>query len=153
MEAMLRLAAAVTARWAGAAGATDLHERHPQLREPLLQLRFRLTQPSRHSLDQGGEGIDGDPGLLQLFFADLTSPEARQRLAAEQLAFHRARLAAYRRDQGLELDRSHSPRGQATVEHWRGETLAMGLLYEEAAVRFWEGVGQRAAGGDTLRSS
>jgi len=94
-----------------------------------------------------------DPGLLQLFFADLTSPEARQRLAAEQLAFHRARLAAYRRDQGLELDRSHSPRGQATVEHWRGETLAMGLLYEEAAVRFWEGVGQRAAGGDTLRSS
>lgn len=83
-----------------------------------------------------------DPGLLQLFFADLTSPEARQRLAREQLAIHQAKLAAYRRDQGLERGLERGPgrsvRGQRTVEHWRGETLAMGLLYEEAAVRFWD---------------
>jgi hypothetical protein len=26
------------------------------------------------------------------------------------------------------------------VEHWRGETLRMGLLYEAAAVEFWAGV-------------
>ena len=31
-------------------------------------------------------------------------------------------------------------RGQRTVEHWRGETLPMGLLYERAAVEFWAGV-------------
>jgi hypothetical protein len=26
------------------------------------------------------------------------------------------------------------------LEHWRGETLAMGLLYESAAVEFWKRV-------------
>ncbi len=83
-----------------------------------------------------------DPGLLQLFFADLTSREARQRLAEEQLAIHRAKLAAYRKDRRLERSTGPSARGQRTVEHWRGETLAMGLLYEEAAVRFWERVAQ-----------
>jgi DNA-binding PadR family transcriptional regulator len=87
-----------------------------------------------------------DPGLLQLFFADLTSPQARQRLADEQLAIHQAKLAAYRRDQGLERQSSGptgSTRGQRTVEHWRGETLAMGLLYEEAAVKFWDHIAHR----------
>jgi len=94
-----------------------------------------------------------DPGLLQLFFADLTSAEARQRLAGEQLAIHRARLAAYRRDQNLELQPGRSARGRATVEHWRGETLAMGLLYEEAAVRFWERVAQPDGGDSAGRSN
>jgi PadR family transcriptional regulator AphA len=83
-----------------------------------------------------------DPGLLQLFFGDLTTPEARHRLAEEQLAIHRARLAGYRRDQALERMSGRSERGRRTVEHWRGETLAMGLLYEEAAVKFWEHVVQ-----------
>jgi hypothetical protein len=27
-----------------------------------------------------------------------------------------------------------------TVEHWRGETLPMGPLYEGAAVDFWSGI-------------
>ena len=27
-----------------------------------------------------------------------------------------------------------------SVEHWRGVTLPMGLLYERAAVEFWAGV-------------
>jgi PadR family transcriptional regulator AphA len=81
-----------------------------------------------------------DPGLLQLFFADLTTPEARNRLAREQLASHRAKLAGYQRDRGLERLPARSDRGQRTVEHWRGETLAMGLLYEEAAVKFWDHV-------------
>jgi DNA-binding PadR family transcriptional regulator len=78
-----------------------------------------------------------DPGLLQLFFADLTSPEARLRLASEQLAIHRAKLAAYEQDRGMERRLGRSDAGRRTVEHWRGETLAMGLLYEDAAVRFW----------------
>jgi PadR family transcriptional regulator AphA len=83
-----------------------------------------------------------DPGLLQLFFGDLTTPDARHRLAKEQLAIHRARLAGYRRDQALERGPGRSERGRRTVEYWRGETLAMGLLYEEAAVTFWERVVQ-----------
>ena len=76
-----------------------------------------------------------DLGLLQLFFADLTSPDARRRLAEGQLAIHRAKLAAYQEDERLE----RRPRGvgERTVEHWRGETLPMGLLYEGAAVAFW----------------
>jgi hypothetical protein len=34
-----------------------------------------------------------DRGLLQLFFMDLASVEARLRLAQEQLAIHRAKLS------------------------------------------------------------
>ncbi len=81
-----------------------------------------------------------DPGLLQLFFADLTSAEARLRLAQQQLAIHRAKLAAYQEDERLEQRPGKSGVGQRTVEHWRGETLPMGLLYEGAAVDFWSGI-------------
>lgn len=81
-----------------------------------------------------------DPGLLQLFFADLASGEARMRLAEQQLAIHRAKLFAYQEDERLERRPGGSRRGQRTVEHWRGETLRMGLLYEGAAVDFWAGV-------------
>ena len=35
-------------------------------------------------------------------------------------------------------------RGQRTVEHWRGETLPMGLRYEGAAVDFWTDVVAKA---------
>lgn len=110
---------------------------------------FAITATGTSALEAWLERPSGaptelrDPGLLQLFFADLTSPEARQHLADERLAIHQARLAAYRRDQGLERGSASSTRGQRTVEHWRGETLAMGLLYEEAAVRFWEHVARR----------
>ena len=77
-----------------------------------------------------------DLGLLQLFFADLVSGEARLRLAEQQLTAHRARLVRYQEDERLE--RTDGPhKGQRTVEHWRGETLRMGLLYEGAAVDFW----------------
>ena len=34
----------------------------------------------------------------------------------------------------------------APFEHWRGVTLPMGLLYERAAVEFWEGVATRGRG-------
>jgi PadR family transcriptional regulator AphA len=85
-----------------------------------------------------------DPGLLQLFFADLASNESRLRLAEQQLAIHRAKLAAYREDQRQERRPDGAQRGQRTVEHWRGETLPMGLLYEGAAVEFWIGVVARA---------
>jgi PadR family transcriptional regulator AphA len=85
-----------------------------------------------------------DLGLLQLFFADLTSAEARLRLAERQLAIHRAKLSAYQEDERLERRPGGSRRGERTVEHWRGETLRMGLLYEGAAVEFWGGVVAKA---------
>jgi PadR family transcriptional regulator, regulatory protein AphA len=81
-----------------------------------------------------------DLGLLQLFFADLASGEARLRLAEQQLAIHRAKLAAYHEDARLERSQGEPRRGQRTVEHWRGETLPMGVLYESAAVDFWTSV-------------
>ncbi len=85
-----------------------------------------------------------DPGLLQLFFADLASADARLRLAQQQLTIHRAKLAAYQEDERFE-HRQSGGKGERTVEHWRGETLRMGLLYEGAAVHFWEGIVSRTA--------
>jgi PadR family transcriptional regulator, regulatory protein AphA len=88
-----------------------------------------------------------DPGLLQLFFADLASDAARLRLAEQQLAIHQSKLAAYREDQRQERHPDRPLRGQRTVEHWRGETLPMGLRYEAAAVDFWTDVVAKAAAG------
>ena len=85
-----------------------------------------------------------DLGLLQLFFGDLASAESRLRLAEQQLAIHRPKLAAYQEDDASSAGRRRSGRGQRTVEHWRGETLRMGLLYELAAVDFWTDVAERA---------
>jgi DNA-binding PadR family transcriptional regulator len=85
-----------------------------------------------------------DLGLLQLFFADLASGEARLRLGEQQLAIHRAKLSGYQEDERLERRPEGSGGGQRTVEHWRGETLPMGLLYEGAAVDFWTEVVAKA---------
>jgi PadR family transcriptional regulator, regulatory protein AphA len=85
-----------------------------------------------------------DLGLLQLFFADLASGEARLRLAEQQLAIHQAKLSAYQEDARLERPPGELRRGQRTVEHWRGETLRMGLLYEGVAVDFWTGIVTKA---------
>jgi len=85
-----------------------------------------------------------DPGLLQLFFADLAPAQSRLRLAEQQLAIHEAKLAAYEQDQRLEGRAPLTDRGQRTVEHWRGETLPMGIAYEAGAVSFWAGVAERA---------
>lgn len=81
-----------------------------------------------------------DLGLLQLFFADL-EPATAGAIASQQLDLHRAQLAQY------EDGRAASPKGprptSPSVEHWRGVTLRMGLLYERAAVEFWAAVAGR----------
>lgn len=97
-----------------------------------------------------------DAGLLQLFFADLGSTDERQALASAQLAIHRAALARYEDDRRAERGLDSSNAAARTVEHWRGVTLPMGLLYERAAVEFWEGVAAGArvdeAAGDSSRA-
>jgi DNA-binding PadR family transcriptional regulator len=115
---------------------------------------FAITSAGREALETWLERPAGAPtelrdlGLLQLFFMDLASEEARLRLAREQLAIHRAKLAAYEGDARLERRGGPSAPGRRTVEHWRGATLPMGLLYERAAVDFWTSVAHKAAGPD-----
>jgi DNA-binding PadR family transcriptional regulator len=100
----------------------------------LAAIRAWLDQPSAATTQFR------DRGLLQLFFADLAGPGARLRLAEQQLSIHRAKLAVYEEDAVLERLPDAAVRGQRTVERWRGETLRMGVLYERAAVEFWQGV-------------
>jgi hypothetical protein len=78
-----------------------------------------------------------DLGLLQMHFTDLTLPEARRRLAEQQLAAHAARLSAYEQEEREERGLDASKKGYRTIEKWRRETLRMALLYEAAAVAFW----------------
>ena len=94
-------------------------------------LRTWLSHPARHPTELR------DLALLQLFFADLESTAATLAIAEEQLALHQAQLAGYEADQRIE-DRLDGGRGVTrSMEHWRGVTLRMGLLYERAAVEFW----------------
>jgi PadR family transcriptional regulator AphA len=93
-----------------------------------------LAQPSREPTELR------DPGLLQLFFADLGPPDARSAIAAEQLRIHRAKLADYEEDQRLDRGPHEDSPGHRTAERWHGETVRMGLLYERAAVDFWSGI-------------
>jgi len=106
-------------------------------------LRTWLSHPARHPTELR------DLALLQLFFADLESTAAAFAIAEEQLALHQLQLAGYEADQRREdrLDRGHGV--TRSVEHWRGVTLRMGLLYERAAVEFWGEVASsvRAADG------
>lgn len=90
-----------------------------------------------------------DLGLLQLFFMDLASDQARLRLAQEQLTIHQAKLSAYETDARIERRGGAMASGLRTVEHWRGATLPMGLLYEAAAVAFWRDVADKAVEPDT----
>ena len=83
-----------------------------------------------------------DLGLLQLFFIDLASDGARLRLAQEQLAIHRAKLSMYEGNARIERRAGASDPGLRTAEHWRGATLPMGILYERAAVAFWQAIAE-----------
>ena len=137
------------ARLAGLELVTETREQDGRRRRV-----FTITAAGRRALGAWLDQPHAEPtelrdlGLLQLFFADLAPPTARLRLAAQQLASHHAKLLAYEEDARLERRPGDSGRGQRTVEHWRGATLPMGLLYERAAVDFWEDVAQRGLGWD-----
>ena len=100
----------------------------------LVALQAWLGRPSRQPTELR------DRGLLQLFLADLGTPDAQHTIALEQLEVHRARLAGYEQDVNREGRASGRGSDSRTVEHWRSRTLQMGVLYERAAVDFWEGV-------------
>ncbi len=111
---------------------------------------FAITSTGQEALEAWLEQPAGMPtqlrdlGLLQLFFSDLAPAAARLRLAEHQLAIHRGKLSTYEGDARLERSGPTLGRGLRTVEHWRGATLPMGLLYERAAVEFWAAVAKRA---------
>lgn len=89
-----------------------------------------------------------DPGLLQLFLADLGPPAVRLTIAATQLAIHRSKLAEYEAQRVEPGGSRDATRGQRTAERWHGETVRMGQLYERAAVHFWSGVAADAGPAD-----
>jgi DNA-binding PadR family transcriptional regulator len=112
-------------------------------------LRAWLSRPARHPTELR------DLALLQLFFADLESTAATLAIAEEQLALHRVQLAGYEADQRREGRPVGTTGVTRSMEHWRGVTLRMGLLYERAAVEFWDEVaaGVRAAANASAAAS
>jgi PadR family transcriptional regulator AphA len=142
----------VPPRLAGQRLVTESRERNGRRRRV-----FSITDAGREALAAWLDRPSGEPtelrdlGLLQLFFADLGAPEARVRLAAQQLGIHRAKLSAYEAAaQGDGRARASRPENR-TAERWRGETLRMGVLYERAAVDFWQQVADAPAGASHAR--
>ncbi len=105
-------------------------------------LRSWLSRPARQPTELR------DLALLQLFFADLEPTTATLAIAQEQLALHREQLAGYLADEWLEGRVPRAGEITRSIEHWRGMTLKMGLLYERAAVEFWEWVVKRVTATD-----
>lgn len=107
---------------------------------------FSITQAGREALREWLGRPARQPSelrdlaLLQLFFADLEPTTARLAIAEEQLALHRAQLAGYEAGQRFDNGRDGPGAVSRSIEHWRGVTLPMGLLYERAAIEFWAGV-------------
>ena len=83
-----------------------------------------LSEPSAESLEIR------DPGLLRLFFANLLSGAELQTLARGQESSHHRRLAALKSAADL-----FDP---TTKRKASFGPLRMGLLYERAAIKFWQ---------------
>jgi hypothetical protein len=47
-------------------GGLDLNEGQSQLGQPVLQLGFVLPEAASQAFYEGGKGIDGQPGLIEL---------------------------------------------------------------------------------------
>ncbi len=78
-----------------------------------------------------------DPGLLRLFFADLLSGAEVVALAHEQEALHRKTLAR------LESD---ATRFGAAADHKASfGPLRMGIIYERAAIAFWNEIARQSS--------
>lgn len=97
--------------------------------------RYSLTANGRRALENWLATPDvgsvelRDPGLLQLFFADLTDRDDVLALANAREELHRERLATYER-----IAASSDADDRASIGNL---TLRRGLYAERAAVRFW----------------
>lgn len=109
-------------------------------------LRWWLGHPARQPTELR------DLALLQLFFADLEPTAATLAIATAQLELHREQLAGYEADARLEAGLEWTDAASRTVEHWRGVTLRMGVLYERAAVEFWAAVAAEAGVGAAVEA-
>ncbi len=107
---------------------------------------FTITEAGRQALREWLDHPATQPtelrdlAVLQLFFADLEPTNARLAIAREQVSLHREQLAGYEAGQRQTGRLAAGTPGSRTIEQWRGVTLRMGLLYERAAIEFWEGV-------------
>lgn len=68
-----------------------------------------------------------DTGLLKLFFSDGEGRSTLPSLAADRLAYHRARLELYQQLQEAGFDGD-----------WASRPVLMGLAYERISVDYWE---------------
>ena len=130
----------------GWAAAAAFHDHRPRPRRDQGMARDALTGTDRAARCRPAPAVLRGSG----------SADDRRALAVTQLALHRAALARYGDDRRGERGLNGSDSAARTVEHWRGVTLPMGLLYERAAVEFWEGVAAGArvddAAADRLRA-
>ncbi|GGR02067.1 PadR family transcriptional regulator [Deinococcus ruber] len=99
---------------------------------------FSITEAGRAALhdwlaQSAGAGELRDPGLLKLFFSASGPAGTARAIATEQAALHQQRLAEYVRLQASNAEKTAQPMSQ---------TLRMGLLYEEASVKFWSELAQ-----------
>jgi PadR family transcriptional regulator AphA len=126
--------------------ATESREQHGRRRRT-----FTITKAGGAAVREwlkrpAGESTElRDPGLLQLYFADLGSSNAPRIIAREQLAMHRATLAKYEDGARTRHRRRRSAGEDGPLDQWHGHSLRMGALYERAAVDFWQGVAADAA--------
>ncbi|HEX9039371.1 MAG TPA: PadR family transcriptional regulator [Ktedonobacterales bacterium] len=103
---------------------------------------FAITPAGRAALDAwlGAETSDPvelrDTGMLKLFFASAIAPAQVVALAQQQVAAHGQRLALYEAASAqIQEHGAHLPRAAYGLA-----TLRMGMLYEHAAVEFWQSV-------------
>jgi len=116
--------------------------------EGIESLQAWLERPARESTELR------DVGLLQLLFANVGSRDARHQIATDQLSIHRGKLAGFEQSETTEVLKGRPVPANDKPQQWRGQALRMGVLYERAAVDFWEGVslGVAAEEAATVRS-
>jgi DNA-binding PadR family transcriptional regulator len=99
---------------------------------------FSITDAGRDALREWFETPSAthtetrDLGLLKLYFADLTSPEHVRRMAEEQIALHKERLAEY--------DAFSAQMARYERLHLHQIPIRMGYLFEEAFLTFWTSI-------------
>lgn len=99
---------------------------------------FSITEAGRAALKEWLDAPSNtqtetrDLGLLKLYFADLTTPERVRKMAEEQIALHRERLAEY--------DAFSAEMARYETLHLHQVPIRMGYLFEEAFITFWSSI-------------